>query len=331
MKYLVTLKPLESFLFGGDQTFGALDDKNVGSYLFKSREFPQQTALLGMLKKELMIQAGLLTRKRKGEWVDKHKKSQANKLVGVEKFDMLSKTLQDFGSIKSISPLFLFKGNKKYIKKVAIDKLIYDDGKLEGYDPKKDIYDNYISVDGNESLSRSHIFKAVEQTGNKKGGEDNSLFKKISYMLINGFKFAFYLELDEELKDSMVTLGADRSSFLMQVKELDDSLEYQDPKGYLTLLSDAYIRLPLEQHCSFAITSEVSQRNLIGKKSSLKTYKDNNGKSTENKKHFQKSETLYLYEKGSVIINPSNELIEDLKQENLQQIGYNIYTTGEEK
>jgi len=73
MKYLVTLKPLEPFLFGGNQTFGRLGDKEAGNYLVTSRQFPQQTALLGMLRKELMTQAGLLTRKRRGEWVDKHK------------------------------------------------------------------------------------------------------------------------------------------------------------------------------------------------------------------------------------------------------------------
>jgi CRISPR-associated protein Cmr3 len=89
MRYLITLKPLEPFMFGGDQTFGALGDKEAGSYLVKSRMFPQQTAVLGMLRKELMVQAGLLTRKLRGEWVDPQKKANAAELVGTEKFDML--------------------------------------------------------------------------------------------------------------------------------------------------------------------------------------------------------------------------------------------------
>jgi CRISPR-associated protein Cmr3 len=317
MRYLVTLKPLEPFLFGGDQTFGALGDKEAGSYLVTSRQFPQQTALLGMLRKELMTQAGLLTRKRRGEWVDKEKKVDAINLVGYEKFNMREKALQDFGVIEQLSPVFLMQKQERFVKKVDIDTFAYVDGKLENYDPKKDIYDNFVSVDGIKNISSEAIFKAVEQTGNKKGGEKNSLFKKTSYLLKDGFRFAFYVELDTTLKSSIVSLGADRSAFRMEVKEDNSTLDYVDKKGYLTLLSDALITVDIKNNCDFAITSELSHRNLKSKKSALQ------------KHTFEKSETLYLYEKGSVFINPSEELLADLNQENLQQIGYNIYTIGE--
>ena len=316
MRYLVTLKPLEPFLFGGDQTFGTLGDKEAGSYLVTSRQFPQQTALLGMLRKELMTQAGLLTRKRRGEWVDKEKKVDAINLVGYEKFSMREKVLQDFGVIEQLSPVFLMQKQERFVKKVDIDSFPYVDGKLENYDPKKDIYDNFVSVDGVKNISSEAIFKAVEQTGNKKGGEENSLFKKTSYLLKDGFTFAFYVELDRTLKSSMVTLGADRSAFKMEVKEDNSTLDYVDKKGYLTLLSDALITVDIKNSCDFAITSELSHRNLKSKKSALQ------------KNTFEKSETVYLYEKGSVFINPSEELLAELNQENLQQIGYNIYTIG---
>ena len=73
MRYKITLKPLQPYLFGGDNTFGEIGDKENGTYLVTSRFFPQQSAILGMLKKELMIQNKLLTRKIKGEWVDRNK------------------------------------------------------------------------------------------------------------------------------------------------------------------------------------------------------------------------------------------------------------------
>ena len=140
MRYLITLTPLEPFLFGGDTTFGKHGDKEKGSYIVKSMLFPQQSAVLGMLRKEMMNQAGYLTRKRKGEWVDKGEaKEDAQKLVGVEKFDITKSTKQDFKSIKNISPIFLQKKGKRYIKKVDIDSFTYKDGVLEGYDPKCDI------------------------------------------------------------------------------------------------------------------------------------------------------------------------------------------------
>ncbi len=320
MKCLVTLKPLEPFMFGGDQTFGTLGDKEAGSYLVHSRLFPQQTALLGMLKKEMMTQAGLLTRKRRGEWVDKQQKKNAVQLVGEEKFSMLKQEVQNFGAIKNISPIFLKQKEKRYIKKVDIDSYPYVDGKLEGYDSKKDIYDNFISLDGAEKLSSEKIFKAVEQTGNKKGGEENSLFKKTSYMLVNDFVFAFYVDVDFALESSMVTLGADRSAFSMHVETTEEKLQYVDKKGYLTLLSDAYITVDIrDSNATFAITSEISHRNLKNKKTATKKYDT----------VFEKSETLYLYEKGSVFINPSDTLVDNLNNKNLQQIGYNIYTQGE--
>jgi len=311
MKYLVKLKPLEPFLFGGDQTYGTLGDKEAGSYLVKSRMFPQQTALLGMIKKELMIQANLLTRKRRGEWIDRDKSSDVIALVGGEKFNMLSETEQDLGTIKKISPVFLMKDGIQYIKRVDIDSYTFKNGVLEGYNPKNDIYDNFISIDGGEKLKAKDIFQATEQVGNKKGGEDNSLFKKTSYLLKDGFVFAFYIELGTELKSTMVSLGADRSAFMMSVAEDSSSLDYNEPEGHLTLLSDAYIKIDIKNNCHFAITSEISHRNLISKKSVLRDNK------------FEKSEILYLYERGSVFIEPSDALLEDLAQKNLQNIGYN--------
>jgi len=318
MRYLVRLKPLEPFMFGGEQTFGALGDKEVGSYLVKSRMFPQQTAILGMVKRELMTQAGVLTRKRRGEWVDSNKKVEAGELVGNEKFDMLSTVVQDFGAIKEISPIFLLQEERFYIKKVDIDTHTYSDGKLMGYDPKVNIYDNFVSSNGGEKKRSESFFKAIEQTGNKKGGEENSLFKKTSYLLNDGAMFAFYLEIEYELKRGIVTLGADGSKFMMELTPSEESLEYVDAKGYLTLLSDSYITVAIKEHCDFAIVSEISHRNLKNKKHVSRVNR------------FEKSETLYLYEKGSVFINPSAELIADLNNKNLQQIGYNIYTLGEE-
>ncbi len=77
MKYLITLTPLEPFFFGGNITFGKFKDKEKSTYLVKSRYFPQQTALLGVIRKEMLIQEKFLTTKRNGEWVD----SNANKLT----------------------------------------------------------------------------------------------------------------------------------------------------------------------------------------------------------------------------------------------------------
>ena len=308
MKYLVTLSPLEPFLFGGDNTFGKLGDEINGTYLVKSRQFPQQSAILGMLKKEIMTQNNLLTRQLKGEWVEPKNKQKAENLVGVEKFDIFSKSIQNFGKIKNISPMFFIKNDEIFIKKVDIDSFDFEDGVLKGYKTKIDIYDNFINIATNEKLTSDKIFKPIEKTANKKGGEENSLFKKTSYLLNDNFKFAFYLDCDCDLKNSIITLGADRSSFKMEVKEDNSTLNYEDKKAYLTL--------SLKDNCDFAISSEISYQNLQNQKHAFKH------------NEFKKSDKVYLYEKGSVIINPSQALIDDLNNKNLQQIGYNIFTKG---
>ena len=313
MKYQVNLIPLKPYFFGGDTTFGTKGDKENSSYLIHSRKFPQQSAILGMLKKEIMIQSGVLTKKVKGEWVDNKYKQQAATLVGSQKFDIFSNKPQDFGTIKNISPIFLIQNGKRYIKKVDIASYPYKNQKLENYNAKIDIYDNYISLDSNDTKSSNDIFEIVEQIGNSKLDEEDSLFKKSSYILKDGFKFAFYLECEYELKNSIVYLGADKSVFKLELIKDDGNLDYEDNNGYLTLLSDAYVTVPLKDNCEFAITSEISYRQLINSF-------DNN------QRRFEKSKKIYLYEKGSVIINPSDKLLDNLNNKNLQQIGYNKYT-----
>ncbi len=314
MRYLVTLTPLEPFLFGGDNTFGKIGDKDHGTYLVKSRQFPQQSAILGMLKKEIMTQSGTLTRKIRGEWVDKQKWHKANELVGSEKFSMSDTTIQNFGAIESIGALFLKQGEMSFIKKVNSDKYPYENGLLKNYNPKIDIYDNFVDIQSGKNLSSADIFIPIEQIGNKTGGADNSLFKKTSYKLKGDFQFAFYLECTYELKSSIVSLGADGSSFKLELVKSNETLSYKDKHDHLTLISDSYITLPIKEHCDFAITSEISFRTLINKKHATQHNK------------FKKSHTLYLYEKGSIFINPSELLIKNLNNLNCQKIGYNQHT-----
>jgi CRISPR-associated protein Cmr3 len=314
MRYLIKLKPLKPFFFGGDVTFGKLGDKENGTYLAHSRLFPQQSAILGMLRKEILLQTNLLTTKMKGEWVDKNNYEKAKELVGDESFNIKANYIQDFGVIQNISSIFLIKDNKKFIKKARIGS--YKDGLLENYNPKEDIFDNFISIDDEETLKTEDIFKPVTQIGIKKTvnseEKDNAFYKKTSYLFQDDFYFAFYLDIDFELKSSFVKLGADDSIFKMEIRESKEELNYKD--DYLLLLSDALITIPLKGNCEFAITKEISYQNLQSKlKNGLK---------------FKKSEKVYLYERGSIIINPTDELLENLQNKNLQKIGYNITTGG---
>lgn len=105
--YIIRLKPLTPFFFGGENTFGEGDAQAV-NYHVRSNYLPQQTALLGMLRYQLLAQHQLIGTEPGDTW---------NKLIGERSFTMKdgNKDVQDFGAIKSISPLFLSNGTDHYL------------------------------------------------------------------------------------------------------------------------------------------------------------------------------------------------------------------------
>jgi len=309
MKYLVTLTPLKPFFFGGEKTFSITKDKKV-NYFAKSRFFPQQTAILGMIRKTLLLQNNLLKIKRQGEWVDN--KKVATKLVGDTKFNFYKEI--DLGVVDKISPVFII-NDKKYIQKVAIDKYSFNGEYLEGYNPKEDIYNNFISIDNTQCLKIENIFKQIEQIGISKKDKEDAYFKKISYELKDNFKFAFYVEFnrdDFEFRDDIISLGGERSTFKMEISPTNEWLEYRDKNGYTTLISDCYINLPIRDYSDFAITSDI-------------TFKYLENEFRNKKRVFKKSKNINLYQKGSVFIYPKEDLINHINSfKHLQKIGLNI-------
>ena len=116
-KYLIKLKPMDAFYFGDEISFeknGANKEKN---YLVRSRKFPQQTSILGMLRKEVLIN----TEHYKETWKDyiEHYKTnhyEIDRLIGKSGFQFDANDVQDFGEIQSISPVFLMKNDSCYIE-----------------------------------------------------------------------------------------------------------------------------------------------------------------------------------------------------------------------
>ena len=74
--YLIKLRPLTHYYFGGEQGLGSGDSRN---YLVKSRLWPQQTTLLGLVRYVILREQGLLAqnweespqRSRKIHWPQK--------------------------------------------------------------------------------------------------------------------------------------------------------------------------------------------------------------------------------------------------------------------
>ncbi len=285
---LITLKPLTPFFFGYNDTFG----KKGGNYYVKSALFPQQTAILGMIRKEILLQAGFLTRKLRDEWVDINNSNEAKKYVGSGKFKNFDDEI-DLGKIKSISPIFLKKDNDFYflmpdikkIEKIDNEYLIDFDYKDFKFIIKHHLKDEYKEIE--------NVFKSVEVSGNSKNDEVDSFYKKLSYTL-EEFEFAFFADIDFELKDSIVKLGADSSMFKMSVTETKMSFDDIEFKKYFEcnekvslVIGDSYIN---DLKADFGIT----------KKTIFKTIKQT--------KKFTKTKKIELYEKGTIFINLQNDL-----------------------
>lgn len=344
-QYLIQFKPIEDFFFGGEVTFGDTETQN---YLVKSNLFPQQTTLLGTLRKELLIQEGLLKLAPKGYELDQGKKSDIENLIGPESFD-ISKGNQNFGKIESVSPVFLVCNGSKdrqfYIpapmNRLQNDslKLHFDSGisqigqskpngipLIESYNPKEGIPDLLISSKDQTKLLWE-VFMPSERVGIKKGEkgitEEKAFYKQTTYRLQKGFAFACIVQMrDKKLENSLVFMGADRSCFMMIVEEFQQSFVdlfgklNPSPETQIILLSDTFVELEIYQNCKFAITQAVPFRNI---KSSTGNY---NYKSNKEKK-------LYMFfMRGSVLFpkdGQKNELQKMLNKESFQKIGYNIF------
>lgn len=121
-KYLIKLKPIGKYFFGGDMTFEVGDKSNkdynskYSSYIIESNKFPQQTSLLGMLRYLL------LTKNPKVFSVDENRitnKADAANIIGQASFSVTPNHKLDekqdsrFGKISSIGPCFLLHEDNK--------------------------------------------------------------------------------------------------------------------------------------------------------------------------------------------------------------------------
>ena len=249
--YRVTLEPLDWFFFGGESTF---DNSVKTSYIAHSNKFPQQTALLGMLRYQLLKQDHLLT-------VNDMKRPNLDDVkerIGEGSFDM-DNNGQTFGYIRGLSPVFIEKNGDVDLFSVPLSYSydlsfetgveVYLNGKKKNtlisdlnsagentFNPK--IFNNYMKLycKNGDTEMLENIFETKMQVGitkntdfeNDKDRDENRFFKHEMVRFLrsdcNRFRFAFYVELSNGyLKDDFVFLGAERSCFKMQVSELTDT------------------------------------------------------------------------------------------------------------
>ena len=377
--YKIILKPIDSFYFGGEESFSdAPLDAVVSSeakakeyfkkrqgYFAKSEIFPQQTQLLGMIRKEILRANEKLLYFKNFVRVPSDLKPKAFDLVGKTKWSA-NGTL-DLGNIIKLSPLYIakeqngktlryfhepFNGNffleekegKGYINGKETPK-VYALKNKEGNDFNAKSYpsSNFVATK-DEIVSIYDLFKSHTrvhtQTLPYKEEDEEKLFKVTRYTLDSNYFFLFYLttkdEVFEDGFETTVTLGGEGSYFTMKVtKEAENQLDtdfLQNNDNRITLISDAYIESPVSLESTEQTESIFDLCKFIfAKKTILRTIE-----SKSNNIGFKKSQKYILFTKGTVFY-PKEGKEEAVKQllesyKNFRAIGYNHYidlTKGE--
>jgi|GEM_PF-1696110 len=216
---LITLRPVDYYFFGGENTFDTDSKLGVRNYLVRSRKLPQQTSVLGLLRHILRI----------------------NKLdFGPESFNAdlgCQKTLdknegeairhQLFGILHSLSPIFLqYKQgtNRRFL--LPASKLWLEDGEeLEvnfGTDKKKgfrgDSWNDQVDLEYFDKNSQSKL----PYTEKKKLGH-------FWIMLDNGKKMPeeFNRKLDTGIFSSNLHIGIDKMSRIKNSQAGDEEGFYK--------------------------------------------------------------------------------------------------------
>jgi CRISPR-associated protein Cmr3 len=341
-RYLLTLTPLSDFFFGGEYTFGADEERKEGSrYRAVSRRFPSQSAIVGALRRAVLIEAGCMSLHKRGEWVDRRGKKgtpdsnydEAVRLCGSEPFSYERGI--EMGILKSFSPLLIRQGEHFYIpappdmglqplegggRALLGDRSLEPAWSFTGYDPKKGIKHKLLGDDGTKT-DYEKFFEKVSTVGIKKSRtgktEENAFFIKESWKFKDKAHFAFFLESSEALpfEKTQIFLGADRSAFLLQAVESDDDPTVRfakyipsNGKSRLVTIGETILTPEATEHCRFILGERVRQRTIISNK---------NGK-------FGKSVPFFRYEPGSVLYTDEPEkLTEKLATTGLRKSGIN--------
>lgn len=254
--YKLEFTPVDNFYFGSVDYFG---EKNSNTYMLKSNLWPQQTTILGMLRKEILIQKGLIK-----QGYDDDERIELSKLIGGRSFEFKNenKEEQDFGCIKAISPIFIEDDNKKLFSECPNDCKRTAEVQYEAYSISKDnpikMYDRikqdevhipqFIRTEqeydpkyglrqalmGIQDLQLKEIDKRiykVKQVGINRKQEEGAFYKIISYQFAKKEKLHFtcYINIHESiLKSQFVQIGSKHSQFYMKVEELLNEVSNND-------------------------------------------------------------------------------------------------------
>ncbi len=345
-QYKITLTPTGKFFFGGEMRFGiGEEDKDdaYSSYIIKSKQLPQQTSLLGMLR-------FLLLRNNDTAFKDNKisNKDAAKNLIGEQSF-MFNKEHKkgNFGSIKSITPCEIENKNGEIIQKSSLldlediafgegkdikstingetitvpsIKIKKEDGEIEdwsGKDGINNLYKDIFEEDCRNGISKDYSGKSQEK----------AYYMQISYRMKDEQKFVFYADVDVDItkySGQLVNLGADSSVFIVTIANADFQKEDTTGSQFVVLTSPAFLEDKDLKLADYAITKTETFRFL---QTNIETESYN-----RLHKRIQPSTRFELYSAGSIFCFNNEQNAFNFKasleaKKEFRQIGYNYYRT----
>ena len=320
--YFIKLTPLQLYFFGGEQGI-------VADYYLKGNPLPQQTALLGMIRYQILVQNNLLENNVIIETEDEERKP-AN-WIGEQSFS--HEEARTFGKIKSLSQCFLVIDGNKYLPYYPnyFDKIEKQNNNFFLPDYKaKDYYPLRWKNIANDEDFITDFCEEIERVGVDKNyygqTDERSFYKQVWFKMKKGFSFGFYLKKEEDavLEDAIVCLGKENAVFQMEVDDIGVSTPphtKDENHNALYLTSDAFVTGNFLEDCDFAVFETVPFRCLANK-------------TAKKHKHYEPNKSkhrIQLLKRGSVFIGKNQNvksLIEKLEIEtNFRDIGYNSFET----
>lgn len=344
-RYLVRLTPIDAYFFGGEVTFG--DNLATQNYRVRSNYLPQQSAVLGLMRYEILRQKGCL-------FENKPKKEDVEKLVGSKGFDPTQPQIQSqtsYGIIQRISPLFienrsekrfytplpldyninvsfdgtinaLYNGKEKPLPKIETETI----EKKEAF--KSKTYDNYLfwcspgiseaNADSPfEKVRVDEIFKETEQVGIQKQGGDDAFFKQTLIRLDDKYNFAFTVEVSEDLDlekcPAIVPWGGNQSRFKIEIEKIDDGFDFctyfkqLKRENRLLLLGDAFIPDDTRNGIDFIWGNCIDNRYIVREVKDGRSW----GKPPKSKLFQLQSRGSVIYQKDITTLSALKEKIEN--------------------
>ncbi len=318
-EYKITFTPSGAYFFGNEKRFSYNKQKD-SPYFIEGEKMPSQSTILGALRYIL------LPIKKFSELSD----AKNVDAVGEQGFNMDGGTIQSFGKIKSVSPIFINRGNELFVQTPFDHNCSNPEKRGEGkekrkyYTPMKEYksikssngqtlyladYDvKYGLADSFMSLEDGHLEEELFETDVRIGigikDQENAFFKKAYKCLKKGYSFCVFAKIENSIPDNAtetVMLGQGKVPFYVRFEEVNDD------KGYNNIINEkiqsAFNLKKVGVDRIYCVSDMLSGPNLYDKmKMAIVQTKDYRSFYT-NEKGYARGSTLHrLVKAGSVFI-----------------------------